>query len=1363
MDQDETQQGLDVDGSSEQPQSPSSSTRQARTSGIRARLGLKTRRSSTSGLGAASSSQWNDDDQADTDANPLSPVVASNANRSPYGQSNDAEAPPRHRRSVSWASRHMRTPSSASQSGLNSKQQQQQPTTSARQQNSATPAPSNKLASRQQAMVAAESENPLTRQLPYIFRFFALAGLAASIVARYIHIIPAFILAAILAHVLRAQLQTAAIDASWEKTDQLQAIANAASDDGDLNTESVEWMNAIVRTVWPLITQDYFVPFVDLLEDALMQQVPGIVHSCRVEDLDQGNVPLRVQSFTLLDSGEEAFSATQPQVHDEANTKPGAPVSSNESNGEGPVDVGDHINLEVTFAYRSPSSRKQKTKSNEASGIMTEKERASFNSAEQSAGASDNLIDQIHMLIYMAIGLQKIAAIEVPVWCEVLGIEGKMRLRIQLVPTAPFVGHVAFAFVGMPKLEMSAKPLGRRMVIDAMHLPLISSYVLHSVEAVVQGFIMPKSYTMDVASLIDARDGPRNVYALGVIVLVIHQGIDLPAADTNGNSDPFVSVSFARAGKPLFTSRVLLRTRNPVWHEMAILMVTPDDVRNHEKLRMTVFDADRFSVDDPLGKVDVSVDKLIKRALSHANDPEEPSLFETQTEKLQPMQRGKNVEGKLRYSVGFFRLSKPSQSERQASKQQMLRDAAARHAVDSPLLEDAKGEADSKSSPPIESDAVSGKDKTSHDDLMALATPFDRFIHSVGLPLDEEVLRRRKERKERVQRLRGMMEGEALATMGPPDPVWPSGILAFHIHSIDSLGFEPPQRSYTNSKRLGQKPRYTADDDALGEGSSKMPNSYVQVLINDEAVFRSRTKTLNPRPYINAGTERFVMDLKHARIDFVVRDARQRESDPILGVVGLNLDEVLASECRTTQWYTLSGGLGFGKIRITLLWRSTEVNVPRPLRGWNVGVLEIASCFVGGLSSTAYKASFEKRDARLLFETVGGRGQTDGAEPRDEYDSGEGEQATFGLHWPLKTPVRIAVRQRYPNFLYIHLHMESRVPGRVHKFAHAVIPLIQFVDNKETKKTIPLYEAGSDEWQGFEQEVMRDLSTGDGQVSADDRESRLLPVLDNLCKGRKNTEAQEDNEKDESHRRVGWLELSLVFHAGLAPEHKALMAGDHEMKVAYESWITLVDGGQRPKPKMLSAARRRKLSNAGAAYAGARAADDTTAATALDETGDGGGSSGSKDSRRGSASAVARSDAKEKLKVDTAAAGAAQGLRAEGSGESDTESEEDMDSLAWAESDRTGSGMGEPNEGVEDEDEDEDEDGLVDAEGPEGRRARIRTMHRQHRGAAQIKSYRTMEWLKTNAEDGLGRMRQKASRQQRKRLAKMESEGVSHF
>ncbi|PWN32922.1 uncharacterized protein FA14DRAFT_138069 [Meira miltonrushii] len=1146
--------------------------------------------------------------------------------------------------------------------------------------------------------------------MPKITQFFVVSAFISIVLTRFVHWFLALLLVFILAYVLRTQLSIAADDSEWTKAESAR-IAQQETD--EKRSESVEWMNAVLKTVWPLINQDYFVPFIDLMEDALMQQVPGIVHGCRVEDLDQGTVPLHIQSFSLLDSSEVAFidGATASEIHDmDVGMENHEDVMKHaEDSGKGDIgfDVGEFVNLELTFAYRSPAARRKKMKSNRADGVMTEEERE----AQVSGYQSELPIDQIHMLIYMAIGLQKIAAVEIPVWCEVLGIEGKMRLRLQLVPTAPFVAHVAFTFVGKPKIEISAKPLGRRMVIDAMHLPIISSYVLHSIEAVVKNFISPHSYTVDIASLLEAQDGPRNVYALGVVVLIIHQGINLPAADANGMSDPFVSVSFARAGKPLFTTRVLLKTKDPIWHEMAILPVSPDEVRDQERLRMTVFDADRFSVDDPLGKVEVSIDKLINRALQHHNEEGKPSLMETQTEDIRPMRKGAKVQGRLSYSVGFFRLSKPSQGKRTAGKANLLRQAADRH-EDTPVSGASLSEQqekqlpvlpDTPSTPPKSSDP--SQDKHRDDLYRNYTTPFDRFVHSIGFPLDEKVLAHRKERKDRVKKLTTMMEGEAHATFGPPSKVWKTGILAFHIHSIEGLGFEGPQKSWSNSKRLSQKPQYAADEDVLGEGTSKMPNSYVQVLINDEAVYRTRTKTFNPQPFFNAGTERIVSEFDTARIDLVVRDARQRENDPILGVVGIKLSDVITSSCRVTQWYTLTGGLGYGKIRLTLLWRSVELNIPAQLRGWNVGVIEVASCFVGGVTAS-HKAVTEKRDVHIAFETVGGRAETEPVTP--EVDEGKAEHGRDALSykWVLTTPVRIAVTQRYPNFLYMHLRSDSRVPGRSHRIAHAVIPMNRLDDNTEVRKKVPIYETS--DWQQFEQDVLRDMTKEDQLAESSKSVKKLMPIMEEMVEdtnGEAAGKETKDAKGDSALKQVGYLDIVLVFHPGLGPEHRSILAGDNELRAAFECFQTLVDCGQRPQPRMLSVARKRKLSTVGPRQA---------AGVVGSESG----------------------------MIDISAANK----------EANDLQDDDFDS------DELEGEIPSDNDGTV-----EDDDGLIEGDTPEGRRARARNLHRQQRGAAQVKSFRTLQWLKTNAEDGVVRMKRIAKKEQSKRIAKMESEGVSHF
>jgi hypothetical protein len=62
-----------------------------------------------------------------------------------------------------------------------------------------------------------------------------------------------------------------------------------------------------------------------------------------------------------------------------------------------------------------------------------------------------------------------------------------------------------------------------------------------------------------------------------------------------------------------------------------------------------------------------------------------------------------------------------------------------------------------------------------------------------------------------------------------------------------------------------------------------------------------------------------------------------RQHDPILGVVPLKLSDILQTSSQVTRWYPLDGGVGFGRIRISLLFRSIETRLPPNQLGWDVG------------------------------------------------------------------------------------------------------------------------------------------------------------------------------------------------------------------------------------------------------------------------------------------------------------------------------------------------------------------------------------------------------------------------------------------
>ncbi|CAD6942234.1 unnamed protein product [Tilletia controversa] len=1126
----------------------------------------------------------------------------------------------------------------------------------------------------------ATPQNPWKKQTPRIMVFFIGTSLAVLILQR-LHSLLAITVAACSAYVLWVQLDRSGADLLWEA--EWRTIESKAQQTGT-EGETALWINHCLRIIWPLLNSELFTPFIDLLEDSLMQEVEklGIVHGCRVEDLDQGHTALQIKGFRILDSDPSAFTG----------------IPSNSSSGgdggdhaQGGQDSGEYINLEVSFSYRGTKRKGvASTKTNNDDGTRLAHEVDTKDSALEAR-------ENIHMLLYMMIGLQKIAAVELPVWVSVLGIEGKVRLRLQILPNPPFAKTVAITFPSLPALELSARPLGRKMLIDAMQLPLVSNYILHSVENVIKGFISPRSYTVDVPALLGAADGPQHTYALGVVIIVLHEASHIPAADANGSSDPFVQISFSKAGRPLH-------------HE----------VRDKELIRLTVFDADRFSADDALGKVEISIDRLIRSYHKHSQEDTNSQMFECREEPLQPMTRGGRISGTLKYSAAFFGLALGEGQSMSPHRQAMLKDATMRSMSATPTAESSSMSAGTSVFEALKGDTPSPQVKPTAEtvNLEQFETPFDKFVKNLGLPSDENLLRERYERKQRVRKLVEAIEGAEAAHVAPPQPDRPAGILVWHIHNLDSLEIPSTQKTLSSKRPHGKTKLSTAEDQSEQIGSKKLPSSYVQVVLNDVAVFRTRTKPLNAQPFINSGSERWISDWTKTRIDFIVRDARQRETDAIIGVVGLRLVDVLKTSGRMTDRWSITGGVGYGKIRISLLFRSIDVTIPKALSGWNIGVLEVGACRVSGLAM----ADFERRDCSLLFESGSANAETEEAPGTalSAVDGATGSEPTLGYVWSIDNPIKVPVRNRYPSQLFVTLR-SGRSLGRHITHAFVMVSLNRIPDDTLITRRVPLFHTQN--LQTFEQETLRAMTASKQLASATTSNNiRRAPILEELCE----MSEQGVTPKDivgASIRHVGWLEITCVFNSGCAPEHRSLISGDSELRMVYESLFALVDAGQRKPPTtLLSKTRRRKLSLDISLAGGIPGGGGVDLAAGADiPTG-------------GAEDAGPSTPLRHRRTVSHDSSGSRPDVR------DPATSDSPMSSM------RMGSEY------------DEDDEHF----GEEA--AHKRVLRRTERGPAQLGVVRTMAFLKQSGEDAFAKMKTKVNSSSSKRtLSKFESEGVSHI
>lgn len=175
-----------------------------------------------------------------------------------------------------------------------------------------------------------------------------------------------------------------------------------------------------------------------------------------------------------------------------------------------------------------------------------------------------------------------------------------------------------------------------------------------------------------------------------------------------------------------------------------------------------------------------------------------------------------------------------------------------------------------------------------------------------------------------------------------------------------------------------------------------------------------------------------------------VRDQRMRQHDPILGVVPLKLSDILQTSSQVTRWYPLDGGIGFGRIRISLLFRSVETRLPPTQLGWDVGTFEFTS---DKILATGYS-----QNAKLKMRTGGSTGKI-GRVQCKKTDEGD------GVFWDIskkdgKSNVRLPVKYRYRSPVVFEFH----TAGKRSADAYAVVWLHHLEDNKEENISIPIWK-----------------------------------------------------------------------------------------------------------------------------------------------------------------------------------------------------------------------------------------------------------------------------------------------------------------
>ncbi|RDA84960.1 hypothetical protein CP532_1741 [Ophiocordyceps camponoti-leonardi (nom. inval.)] len=722
-------------------------------------------------------------------------------------------------------------------------------------------------------------------------------------------------------------------DVEWSSEQERGETATA-----NLIPESVEWMNTAIGIVWSLINPEMFASVADTLEDVMVASVPGVIENVRVADISQGSNPIRILSMRALPDAQVQDIKQEIHRENEKTMDPNELAAVEQA--------GSFYNMEVSVAYHAKPSGQDITSKAKNMGMQ--------------------------LVFYL--GMKGLFGVPLPVWVELKGLVATARVRLQLTPDPPFLKTLTFTLMGVPKVEAGCTPMIERGV-NILNLPLISNFVNWAIRTAASIYVAPKSLTLDLSKMLVGDDIKKETQALGLVFIRIHKATGLSKQDRTGSrgggSDPYITVSWSKFSKPQFCTRVIQDDLNPVFEETCGLLVTSDLIKADEKLSMELWDSDRSTADDVVGKVELSIQKLIQH----------PGKMFPQVSHLCGVKADSSMPGELHWEVGFFGKTQFRKALRTDGRDVSL----PKELADKPELQDQRGSIDSK-----EEDAV---------------------VHT------------------------------------PPDPLWPSGILSIVVHQI--VGLELANIKGSDGKRKGKEyePARPEAGEVKEEQSSKLPSSYCTVLVNDSLVYKTRIKAVSSQPIFNAGTERFVRDWRSCIATVSVRDSRNRQHDPIIGVVPLQLSDVLRTSSQVTRWYPLDGGIGFGRIRISILFRSVELRLPPPQLGWDIGTFEFTS---DNITTTGYVPS---QSVKLKLRT-GGSSATIKKDKSTKEESGMRIDISGGDDGnQLRLPVRY--RYRCPIFLEFY-SSSSRKPD-----AYASLWLLELSDGEEEDFDVPIFKCNN--------------------------------------------------------------------------------------------------------------------------------------------------------------------------------------------------------------------------------------------------------------------------------------------------------------
>ncbi|KAJ7077851.1 hypothetical protein B0H15DRAFT_861167 [Mycena belliarum] len=560
-----------------------------------------------------------------------------------------------------------------------------------------------------------------------------------------------------------------------------------------------------------------------------------------------------------------------------------------------------------------------------------------------------------------------------PVWVELTGILATTRMRIQLMPNPPFLSAMTLTLLGQPKVTLKCTPLAKSF-LNVMDVPGLSSWLQSAIDAAVGEYVAPRSLNLDLKTLLSGRD-QMDTAAVGVVVVIVKSA----QGYKDGDGGKFWESDREQRGD-VYVTIGWGKWGKPLWSSRII------ENEGHpfwEEIAVLLVGASEMNAKEKLrlqlwdsdrGAADDLLGTVEVPLHDLMNDSETQNQLSSRSDGFTDL-NGTSWPGTLEWRCGYF----------------------AKTTLEQHLEEKGK-------------DVEEVKRDIEHDTEREL-TEAETVEHNAQEEIEQQKKAALKDRSD-----------EIIAGSSPTEE-WPSGVLSVQIEQIRGL--------------VISKPRDNVIQGAEDEEDGDLPSAYCTIMINHQSVYKTRTKLKSSKPFFAAGTERFIKDWRNASVMIAVHDSRIHEVDPLLGVVVLPLQTLFKTRSQISDAFPLVGGIGFGRMQISLVFRSVQARLPRPLLGWDVGTLDIQP-----RARAADGLPADLSSCRLVLRTSNTKGKM-----RSQADGGWCEKR--------QRPVRLAVKRRFGECLLVEFRRNALGPDQTPAFC--TLWLKDIVDDEETTLSLPVW------------------------------------------------------------------------------------------------------------------------------------------------------------------------------------------------------------------------------------------------------------------------------------------------------------------